>query len=57
MSSKDDNRKREEKEYSDLYGPLQRSLMYSKNAYDIVVNYSFIETLGKDILNHNMIYC
>lgn len=45
------------KEFTDLYGLLQTRLMYSKIAFDINANYSFIENLGKETLIQNMKYC
>lgn len=45
------------KEFIDLHVLLQTRLIYSKIAFDINANYSFIENLGKETLIQNMKYC
>jgi len=49
--------KRKQKEFADLYGPLERLLIYSRTAFDIVANYKYLENLGSKTLTQNMKYC
>lgn len=42
---------------ADLHAPLENRLLFFKPAFDMVASYKYIETLGREILIQNMIYC
>ena len=49
--------KRKQREFEDLYRPAEKLLLYSRPAFDIVANYSFIVDCGVRTLRYNMLYC
>jgi len=51
------SKKEKAKVFGDLYAPLENRLLFSKSAFDIVADYKYIETLGRQILTENMNYC
>ena len=53
MMTKEEKRK----VFADLHAPLENRLLFSKPAFNIVADYKYIETLGRQILAENMNYC
>jgi hypothetical protein len=49
-------KKQKKRAFDELYAPLEK-FKFSKPAFDIVADYSYLQELGKRILQQNMRYC